>query len=161
MECADLASPAYTQGVSIVTISLAAANLEPSRYLVVAWLSADDANGATHTRGLAELWIGGKREGLARMATAALAVLSRPSTVRLVLRVPDPNEAPPQAATAAALVAAARRHDVTYELVPVGEQHDALDAAERFGTARAAGTISAPSAASDLKPRREPLPRLF
>jgi hypothetical protein len=49
--------------MSIVTISVAAATLKPGRYVVAAWLSATDGKGTEHTRGLAELWVGGKSEG--------------------------------------------------------------------------------------------------
>src|SRR5690349_4788509 len=49
--------------MSIVTILVAAAALEPGRYVVVEWLSATHGKGSEHTRGLAELWLAGKREG--------------------------------------------------------------------------------------------------
>src|SRR4051812_9865712 len=64
--------PAYTQPMPNVTIAVAAHPLAPGRHLVVAWLAGADAKGSPHTRGLAEIWVGPMREGLARIATQAL-----------------------------------------------------------------------------------------
>ena len=154
--------------MSRVTIAVAAHPLSPGRYLVVACYSARDRQGAEHTRGLAEIWVGELREGLARIATQALDELKRPTTVEFVLRRHDPLEPPPMPETAAALVAAWERHTVTFTTVRDAGHHAVLEAAGAFAAARAAGVITGPDASRVASPSasREPIappkpPRLF
>jgi pimeloyl-ACP methyl ester carboxylesterase len=146
-----------------ITIAVATAPLAPDRHLVVAWFSTIDGTGVEHTRGLAEIWVGPTREGLARIATQALTELKQPSTVELVLRRHDPLAPPPTAETAAALVEAWERHTITFTPVRDAGHHAVLEAAEAFAAARAAGVRSAPSEA--VQPKAPPTPpsprRLF
>ncbi len=132
------AARAYTHRMPPVTIAVAAHSLAPGRFLVVACSFAHDAQGDEHTRGIAEIWVGPAREGIARIATQALDELTRPSTVELVLRRHDPTAQPPEPETAAALTKAWERHTITFTPVRDAARHEALEAAERFAAERAA-----------------------
>jgi hypothetical protein len=153
--------PAYTQRMPNVTIAVAAHPLAPGRHLVVAWLAAVDAEGSPYTRGLAEIWVGHTREGLARIATRALDELERPTGVEFVLRRHDPTEPPPEPETAAALAKAWERHDVTFTAVRAPATHEALEAAEAFAVSRAAGVVAGPAEAAKPEPPPSRAPKPF
>ena len=140
--------------MSDVTIAVAAHPLAPGRHLVVACLSTVDGQGAERTRGLAEIWVGPTREGIARIAIQALNELTRPSTLELVLRRHDPLEPPPAPETAAALVEAWERHTVTFTPVRAAASHEVLEAAEAFAATRAAAVVTGPAEA--VKPEAPP-----
>lgn len=149
--------------MSTVTIALAAHPLGSDRYLVAAWLSARNGQGGEHTRGLAEVWVGPVREGVARIAIQALDELSRPSDVEIVLRRHDPAAPPPEPATAAALARAWERHTVTFTPLGDAARHPEIEEAERFAAARAAGVRTAPGeVVRPAPPPKPPEPgRLF
>lgn len=133
-----------------VTIAVAAHSLSPGRFLVVACTSAHDAQGGEYTRGIAEIWVGPAREGIARIATQALDELTRPSTVELVLRRHDPTAPPPEPETAAALTKAWERHTITFTPMRDAARNEALEAAERFAAERAAeAAITEPAGRSE------------
>jgi len=127
-----------------VTISVAAVPLGAGRHFVAAWLAAE-AGGEARTRGLGEVWVGGTREGLLRIASEALAALKRSCEVTLVTTRPDPHEAYPSDAAIADFTAARARHRVRIEVVAAGESCEALAAADRFAKARAAGVRTSPT----------------
>lgn len=128
-----------------VAISVAADPVAEGRFLVVAWLAVTDSRGDRHTRGIAELWVGNRREGLARIAAEALRALKQPCDVALFVRTHERSEPAPSATATADLAREASRHRVKYVVVPQGAAHDELEAAERFAAARAAGVrVAAP-----------------
>lgn len=137
-----------------VTIAVVGVVLEPGRYLVAAWLSAATSAGARRTRGLADVWVGSPRDGLARAAAEGLRLLKRPSEVVIVMRAPNRSEPPPTAETAAYLTEAAAQHQVRYERIPKGEPNPELEAAEVFAKARAAGHVGGPRAPEADAPAR-------
>ena len=115
-----------------VMLAVVAVPVDPGHWIVAALLSATDGDEKVHTKGTHNVARGNLREGIARVTAQGLALLTRPTTVTIVMRRPDLATEPPTEETEARLRTALGLHTVKYAVVASDARQDAIERAERF-----------------------------